>query len=249
MDAILEIARHHKLRVVEDAAHAIPTRYRGRVVGTLGDLTCFSFYATKNVTTGEGGMITTEDEALAERVRLMHLHGMSRDAWKRYTESGSWFYEVLAPGFKYNLSDIAAAIGIPQLRRSDEAHARRSQIARAYDDAFRGVKGLHTPKVAHAADHAWHLYVLQVEPAALRLDRDGFIRELSARKIGTSVHFIPLHLHPYYRDKYGFQPSDYPNAHAAYGRILSLPIYARMSDSDVADVIEAVLDAAERHQR
>lgn len=249
MDAILSIARHHKLRVVEDAAHAIPTRYRGRLVGTLSDLTCFSFYATKNLTTGEGGMITTNDDGFAERVRLMHLHGMSRDAWKRYTESGSWFYEILAPGFKYNLTDIAAAIGIPQLRRCEEAHARRREIARAYDDAFSGIDAIRTPRVAHEADHAWHLYVLQVNPAALRLDRDGFIRELSARKIGTSVHFIPLHVHPYYRDKYGFQPSDYPNTHAAYERILSLPIYARMSDADIGDVIEAVLDIVDRHRR
>jgi dTDP-4-amino-4,6-dideoxygalactose transaminase len=249
MTPLLELARKRGLPVIEDAAHAIPTRYQGRLIGTFGDLTCFSFYATKNITTGEGGMITTDRDDLADRVRLMHLHGMSRDAWKRYTESGSWAYEILAPGFKYNLGDVASAIGIPQLRSCETFHARRREIARRYSEAFKGLPGVSVPVVADDASHAWHLYVIQVDGAVLSIGRDEFIREMMARKVGVSVHFIPLHIQPYYRDKYGLKPTDYPNAYAAYQRILSLPIYARMSDADVDDVIAAVRDIAESSQR
>ena len=249
MDPILDLARRRGIKVIEDAAHAIPTRYRGRLVGTLGDVTCFSFYATKNVTTGEGGMIATDDDAIAERVRLMHLHGMSRDAWKRYLEAGSWSYEVLAPGFKYNLSDVAAAIGIPQLKRRDDFHARRLAIARRYHQAFAGLEEIRVPAAADEAGHAWHLYVLQLRLEALRIDRDEFIRELVRRRIGVSVHFIPLHIQPYYRDRYGYAPGDFPNAYEAFRRILSLPIYAKMTDEDVEDVIAAVLDTVEAHRR
>lgn len=249
MAPLLELARGRGLPVIEDAAHAIPTRYQGKLIGAFGDITCFSFYATKNVTTGEGGMITTDRDDVADRVRLMHLHGMSRDAWKRYTETGSWKYEILAPGFKYNLSDVASAIGIPQLRSCETFHARRREIARRYTEAFRDLKGVRGPVVADDASHGWHLYVLQVDPAGLTIGRDEFIREMMARKIGVSVHFIPLHIQPYYRDKYGLQPNDLPNAYAAYQRILSLPIYAKMSDADVEDVIAAVRDIDESFQR
>ena len=249
MDAILEIARRRGIKVIEDAAHAIPTRYKGRLIGTIGDITCFSFYATKNVTTGEGGMVATDDDGYAQRVRLMHLHGMSRDAWKRYQEGGSWSYEILAPGFKYNLSDVAAAIGIPQLRRCDEFHARRSLIARRYHEAFAGLDGLRVPAVADEFSHAWHLYVIQLELDALRIDRDEFIRELGRRKIGVSVHFIPLHIQPYYRDRYGYAAGDLPNAFGAFQRIISFAIYAKMTDEDVEDVIAAVLDTVESFRR
>ena len=249
MAPLMELARRRNLPVIEDAAHAIPTRYQGKLIGTLGDITCFSFYATKNLTTGEGGMITTDRDDVADRVRLMYLHGMSRDAWKRYTESGSWAYEILAPGFKYNLSDVASAIGIPQLRAVETMHARRREIARRYTEAFQGLPGVRPPVVADDASHGWHLYVIQVDPTALTIGRDEFIREMMARKIGVSVHFIPLHIQPYYRDKYELKPSDYPNAYAAYQRILSLPIYARMSDADVEDVIAAVRDVVESNRR
>lgn len=249
MDPILEIARRRGVKVIEDAAHAIPTRYKGRLVGTIGDITCFSFYATKNVTTGEGGMIATDDDAYAERTRLMHLHGMSRDAWKRYQEAGSWSYEVLAPGFKYNLSDVAAAIGIPQLRRCDDFHSRRRAIARRYNQAFADLAEIRVPAAPDDSSHAWHLYVLKLELDALRIDRDEFIRELVRRQIGVSVHFIPLHIQPYYRDRYGYAPGDFPNAFGAFQRILSLPIYAKMTDEDVEDVIAAVLDTVEAHRR
>ena len=249
MDAILGIARAHGLPVVEDAAHALPTHYRGRMIGTLGDVTCFSFYATKTVTTGEGGMAVTDRADLAERMRLMHLHGMSRDAWKRYTQNGSWSYEILAPGYKYNLTDIAASIGIHQLRRAEAFHVRRRRIALMYTEALSGLRGVEVPEARDEGGHAWHLYVLRLVPEVLTIDRDTFIARLVAMNIGVSVHFIPLHLHPYYRDKYGFAPTDFPNAYEAFQRILSLPIYPKMTDDDVQDVIDAVRSLVEEHQR
>ena len=245
MDPILDAGRRHGIKVVEDAAHAIPPLYKGNLIGTLGDITCFSFYATKNITTGEGGMLATEDDAIAERVKLMHLHGMSRDAWKRYQEAGSWSYEVLAPGFKYNLSDVASAIGIPQLKRCWDFHARRREIARRYHEAFQALDTIQVPAAPDDAAHGWHLYVIQLQLDRLSIDRDQFIRELSARKIGVSVHFIPLHIQPYYRDRYGYAANDFPNAYGAFQRIISLPIYAKMTDDDVEDVIATVTDIAE----
>jgi dTDP-4-amino-4,6-dideoxygalactose transaminase len=234
MDPILEAARAHRLAVVEDAAHALPARYRGRLIGTFGDATCFSFYATKTVTTGEGGMVVTDRDDYAERMRMMHLHGMSRDAWKRYTQNGSWSYEILAAGFKYNLTDIAASIGIHQLRRAESFHARRRQIAREYTSALGGVRGL---------------YVIQLVPEALTIGRDEFIRRLMTMNIGVFVHFIPLHIHPYYRQKYDYKPHDFPNAYAASQRILSLPLYPKMTDENVQDVVDAVRSLVEEHQR
>ena len=244
MDAILGLARRHGIPVVEDAAHAIPTLYNGRLVGTLSDITCFSFYATKNLTTGEGGMVVTDREDFADRMKLMHLHGMSRDAWKRYTQNGSWSYEILAPGFKYNLTDIAAAIGIHQLRKVHAFHQRRLAIADLYDAGLRGVPGICVPEVADRQAHGWHLYVIQVDASRLTIGRNELIDELIRRNIGVSVHFIPLHVHPYYRERYSLQPQDFPHAMAAYERIVSLPIYAKMEDDDVRHVIDAVRDIA-----
>jgi len=249
MDAIAEVARGAGVPVIEDAAHAIPTRYKGRMVGTLSDVTCFSFYATKNVTTGEGGMVVTDRDDIMERMRLMHLHGMSKDAWKRYTQNGSWSYEILAPGFKYNLTDIAAAIGIHQLRKCHAFHRRRLGIADQYDAAFAGLPGVSIPRVQDRESHGWHLYVIQIDPERLTIDRDAFIDRLIARNIGVSVHFIPLHVHPYYRERYALQPSDFPNAWAAYERIVSLPIYAKMTDDDVRHVIDAVREIAQEAVR
>jgi dTDP-4-amino-4,6-dideoxygalactose transaminase len=249
MDAIGAIARDRAVPVIEDAAHAIPTRYHGRLVGTLSDVTCFSFYATKNITTGEGGMVVTDRDDIAERMRLMHLHGMSKDAWKRYTQNGSWSYEILAPGFKYNLTDIAAAIGIHQLRKVDAFHQRRLAIANQYDAAFAGVPGISIPAVEDREGHGWHLYVLQVDAGRFGIGRDTLIERLVARNIGVSVHFIPLHVHPYYRERYALQPEDFPNAWSAYERIVSLPIYAKMTDDDVRHVIDAVHAIAEEAAR
>jgi dTDP-4-amino-4,6-dideoxygalactose transaminase len=249
MDAIAAVARRHNLVVIEDAAHAIPTRYQGRLVGTLSPITCFSFYATKNITTGEGGMVTTDDDRYAERIRLMTLHGMNKDAWKRYMQGGAWAYDVVAPGYKYNLTDVAAAIGLPQLKRCDEFHARRLEIARKYDEGFANLRGVQTPVVRDPKSHGWHLYVIQIQPDQLTIGRDAFIEALGERNIGVSVHFIPLHLQPYYRDTYELKPGDYPRATAAFQRILSLPLYAKMTDADVQDVIDAVCDVAEQHAR
>jgi perosamine synthetase len=249
MDAIMGIARARGLAVVEDAAHALPTRHRGRMVGTLGDITCFSFYATKTITTGEGGMAVTDREDYAERMRLMHLHGMSHDAWKRYTKNGSWAYEILAAGFKYNLTDIAASIGIAQLTRADAFHVRRLEIARAYGAGLAGLRGLRTPVARDESGHAWHLYVIQVVPEELTIDRDEVIRKLVAMNIGVSVHFIPLHQHPYYREKYEYQPGDLPVATAAARRILTLPLYPKMTDDDVQDVIDAVRSVMKENGR
>jgi dTDP-4-amino-4,6-dideoxygalactose transaminase len=242
LDAINAIAAEHGATVIEDAAHALPTRYRGRLVGAISKITCLSFYATKALTTAEGGMILTDDDEVADRCRIMSLHGISRDAWKRYTATGSWAYEILAPGFKYNLSDVAAALGLAQLAKLERMWRRRQDIARRYDEAFAGCPELELPARADTNQHAWHLYPLRIHAARLHLDRAAIIEDLRKRRIGTSVHFIPLHAHPYYRETYGFLPEDFPVAWREYQREISLPIYSRMSDADVGDVINAVLE-------
>lgn len=240
MDAIQALARRHQLTVIEDAAHALPTRYHGRTIGTIGDLTCFSFYATKTLTTGEGGMITTDNEAWAERMRIMSLHGISKDAWKRYTASGSWYYEIVAPGYKYNMTDIAAAIGLQQLRRCDAMSARRREIAMTYLRELGDCQELQLPAETPEVQHAWHLFVVRLRPATAKVSRAQFIEALRQQGIGTSVHFIPLHLHPYYRETYGYTPADLPVAARAYENIVSLPIYSHMTEGDVARVVAAV---------
>lgn len=240
MEPILEIARRHKLYVIEDAAHALPAKYHGRTVGTIGDITCFSFYATKTITTGEGGMVTTENPEWAARMRMMSLHGISHDAWKRYAKEGSWYYEVLCPGFKYNLTDIGAAIGIEQLKKCDTFAAVRNNIAAAYNEAFAALPEIQTPFCEPDLQHAWHLYVIQLQLERLKITRDQFIQELKERGVGTSVHFIPLHLHPYYRDMFGYAPGDFHIASEAFQRIISLPIYPKMTDVDIDHVIGAV---------
>jgi perosamine synthetase len=250
MDELRVIAERHNLCVIEDAAHAFPAKYKGRAVGTLSDFTCFSFYATKTLTTGEGGMICTENGLLADRCRVMCLHGISRDAWKRYTAEGTWYYEVVAPGFKYNLTDIAAALGVAQLRKANRMHERRVQIAGRYTAAFRELPELEPPPDAPAGgQHAWHLYMLRLNLDRLSISRARFIEELKHLSIGTSVHFIPLHLHPYYRKTYGYEPEDLPVAYREYQREISLPVYSKMTDDDVQDVIDAVTDIVGRFRR
>ena len=248
LDRIDELARAGRFAVVEDAAHALAAKYRGRPIGAGGNPTAFSFYATKNLTTAEGGMLTGSPEFL-ERARIVSLHGMNRDAWKRYDRGGHWYYEIVAPGFKYNMTDIQAALGIWQLRKLPGFQERRRAVARMYDAAFAGEDALEPPARRPEVEHAWHLYVLRLRPEALRIGRDAFIEELRVRNIGTSVHFIPIHLHPYYRDKYGYRPDSFPVAHANYQRMLSLPLNARLSDADAADVVQAVLDIVSRHRR
>lgn len=255
MDAIGRLARRHGLRVIEDAAHAFPTRHRGRLVGTLdSDVTVFSFYANKTMTTGEGGMVVTRDPRLAERIRCMRLHGISRDAFDRYTaRTPSWYYEVVAAGFKYNLTDIASAIGIEQLRKIDRFQQRRTALAERYDAALAGLPLTlpARPAPGSGSTHAWHLYVVRLEHAATdgadsastaQRERDALIANLAERGIGTSVHFIPLHRQPYWRDSCGLRAADFPVAEAAFGAMLSLPLYTRMGDADQQRVIAALHD-------
>jgi dTDP-4-amino-4,6-dideoxygalactose transaminase len=249
MDPILQIANRRGLSVVEDAAHAFPAAYKGRTVGSIGDATCFSFYATKTITTAEGGMVCTDRDDWADRCRIMSLHGISKDAWNRYGEKGSWRYGVTAPGFKYNMTDVAAAMGLVQLGKAERMRLRRQEIASRYTAAFQNIPALQPAPAPPDRVHAWHLYVLRLNADLLEIDRDRFIDELKARNIGTSVHFIPLHMHPYYRDTYGYRPEDYPKAYGEFLRAVSLPVYSRMSDADSEDVIAAVLDVAERHAR
>lgn len=249
LDPVLALARRHGLRVIEDAAHAFPARYHERWIGSVGDLTCFSFYATKTITTGEGGMITTASPEWADRCRIMSLHGISRDAWKRYTAEGSWYYEILAPGFKYNLTDVAAAMGLAQLRKATRMWERRTAIAARYTAAFAAWPEVAVPCDPPHMQHAWHLYTLRLNLECLRIDRAQFIEALRAANIGVSVHFIPLHIHPYYRELYGYRPEDFPVAYREYQRVISLPIYSRMSDQDVQDVIDAVANVIEGNRR
>jgi perosamine synthetase len=252
MDALMALASRYDLRIIEDAAHAFPASYKRKMIGTLGDITCFSFYATKNITTGEGGMITTENEEYADRMRIMSLHGISKDAWKRYTAEGSWYYEIIAPGYKYNLTDIAAGLGIAQLRKVDTFLKRRMQIAEMYHEAFQALSELDLPLACEGEEgttHSWHLYVIRLNLERLQIDRNKFIEELRRKGIGTSVHFIPLHLHPYYRETYGYQSEDFPMAYETYKRIISLPIYAKMTDSDVNRVIDSVTDLVTSNRR
>jgi dTDP-4-amino-4,6-dideoxygalactose transaminase len=241
MDALLELARARGLRVVEDAAHAFPTMYRGRLVGTLdSDITVFSFYANKTMTTGEGGMVVTRDAELARRIRLMRIHGISQDAFNRYvSKTPAWFYEVVAAGFKYNLTDIASAIGIEQLRKIDRFLERRTTLARRYDEALAGLPLALPPRPDPGSTHAWHLYVVRLAPEA-PYTRDELINELARRGIGTSVHFIPLHRQPYWRDTCKLSPAQFPVAEASYQSMLTLPLYTRMSDADQERVIAAV---------
>ena len=254
MDRICAIARRHNLKIIEDAAHAVGSARqiegRGMVkVGTIGDLSCFSFYATKNITSAEGGMITTEDDALAAKIAVASLHGMDRDAWKRYDSSGSWFYEIHDTGFKYNLSDVHSAIGIAQLRRVEELTQRRRAIARAYNEAFANDPALEIPLTGAGVEHAWHLYVMRLRTAALKVNRGQFIDLLRARGVGTSVHCIPLHTMDFYQHRYGYRTGDFPIAEDVYSRCLSLPIFPAMSDEDLAYVIETVRAVARESRR
>ena len=241
MDAILAIAREHRLKVVEDAAHALPTTWRGTLVGQLqSDVTVFSFYANKTITTGEGGMAVTHNEALAQRMRTMRLHGMNRDAFDRFTsKTPAWYYEVVAPGFKYNMTDVAAAMGVEQLARLPHFVQRREVLARRYHEQLANLP-LALPAVAPPGDtHAWHLYVIRLLPNA-PLERDAAIQALSDRGIGTSVHYVPLHRHPYWRDRYHLTPAMFPEADAAYQAMISIPLFTAMSDSDQDRVIAAL---------
>ncbi len=249
LDEILAIAKKHKLFVLEDAAHAVYTQYKGQMIGSIGNATAFSFYATKNLVTGEGGMVTTNDEELANKIRILSTHGMSRNAWNRYTAAGSWYYEVLYPGYKDNMTDIQAALGITQLHKLERLQGLRQDIARRYNEAFGPMPELEIPVEQEYARHAWHLYIIKLNLDKLTIDRSRFIEELKEEKIGTSVHFIPVHFQPYYRETYGYKPGDFPLAEATFERIISLPLYPKMSAQDAEDVIAAVARVVERARR
>ncbi len=241
MDAIFALARQHGLQVVEDAAHALPTTHGGRLVGQLPSAaSVFSFYANKTITTGEGGMVVTRDEALAARMRVMRLHGISRDAFDRFSSpTPAWYYEVVAPGFKYNMTDMAAALGRVQLARLPAFVQRRRQLAARYLDELRDLPLLLPTDAPVGGTHAWHLFVVRLRDDA-RSTRDGLIQRLSEAGIGTSVHFVPLHRQPYWRDRYGLAPEQFPVAERAYQRMLSIPLFTAMSDEEQTRVIEAL---------
>jgi dTDP-4-amino-4,6-dideoxygalactose transaminase len=241
MAALLETARAHGVAVVEDAAHALPTTSGGRLVGTLDSAaSVFSFYANKTMTTGEGGMLVTRDAELAKRARVMRLHGMSRDAFDRFTASvPSWYYEVIAPGFKYNLTDIAAALGLAQLKKARAFQIKRATIAARYSSAFADLPVIPAPPAPAGELHAWHLYPLRLADDA-GIARDRFIERLFEQGIGCSVHYIPLHQQPYWRDRYALKAEDFPHSQRAYERLVSLPIYTRMGAGDVERVVAAV---------
>jgi dTDP-4-amino-4,6-dideoxygalactose transaminase len=256
MDAIWEIADRHHLYVIEDSAHAVGSQYRGFTIGAgnrklpaRSDASVFSFYATKNLTTGEGGMVTTCDEELADALRILCLHGISKNAWNRYSDRGSWYYEVLKPGFKYNLTDIQSSLGIHQLRKLESFLKVRTEYARAYNQAFASVDELEIPPDKDYCRHSWHLYTLRLNLDKLQIDREQFIVELKHRGIGTSVHFIPIPLHPFFASFAQRAENQCPRALSFYPRMLSLPLYPAMTDSQVNYVIESVKDIVRRNRR
>lgn len=246
MAAVLRLARHHNLKVVEDAAHCCPAWYRDdssapwKAVGSESDVSCYSFYANKTITTGEGGMACTQNDALADRMRIMSLHGISRDAWKRFTAEGSWYYEIIAPGFKYNLTDVAAAIGIHQVRKADWLHERRTHWASRYTQLLGEVEELILPRALPDRIHSWHLYPIRLRTDRLRISRDQCIQELKRQGIGTSVHWMPLHMHPYYRDTYGYRREDLPTAARLYEGLITLPLFPDLTEADVAFVCDTL---------
>jgi len=254
IDPILDIAKRDGLAVIEDAAHSLPARYRSRLIGTpspkdaVTNLVAFSFYATKNLTTGEGGMLTGPPDVI-DQARIWSLHGMSRDAYKRYTADGSWSYEVVLPGFKYNMPDLQAALGLQQLRRLPEMQRTRLRHVAHYNRALASLEEVQTPTEREHVESAWHIYLLRLNLEMLKIDRAQFIEELRALNIGSSVHFIPVHLHPFYRDKYRYRPDDYPVAYREFMRCISLPLSPSLTDEDVDDVVEAVTSIVDHHRR
>jgi len=247
LDAIFALASRHGLQVMEDAAHAISAEYRGVKVGARSNLAAFSFYATKNLTTGEGGCLTG-DAGLVDRARILGHHGMNRDAWKRFDQTGSWYYEVVVPGFKYNMTDVQASLGLRQLDRLAQFQERRREIVELYHSGFGAMPEIERPIERDDVLSSWHLYVIKLNLERLRLNRNAFIEELKSRNIGTSVHYLPAHMHPFYRGKYGYQPADCPVAARMFDRIISLPLHPLLTNDDVADVVEAVRDIVSRHR-
>jgi len=240
MDAIMDIAQRHNLRVIEDCAHAIETEYHGKKAGTFGDLGCFSFYVTKNIVTGEGGMAITDNEEYSSTIKIMALHGMSKDAWERFGDSGYKHYQVLYAGYKYNMMDLQAAIGIHQLQRVDHQWNRRQEIWNMYNEAFKDLPVFTPALVESDTKHAYHLYTLLLDIERLRISRDDFLDMMTKRNIGTGVHYVALHLHPFYRNTFGYKIGDLPNSEWISERTVSIPLSAKLTDEDVEDVIGTV---------
>ena len=243
MDAILQFSKDKNVKVMEDAAHALPTKYDGHLIGTFGDITCFSFYANKTITTGEGGMLCTNDDEIAKRVKVMRLHGINRDVWDRFKTGASWEYDVVAPGFKYNMADINAALGIHQLKKIELFRKKRQQIAEAYYKELKDIPGLILPRLhCSMEDHSWYLFNVLIDPdKALRgIDRNDFISEMTKRDISTSVHYKPIHRMTYYKEKYSLKPEMFPNAEWVFKRCVSLPIFSAMTDEQLKYVIENI---------
>ncbi|MCT8334143.1 DegT/DnrJ/EryC1/StrS aminotransferase family protein [Leptospira sp. 85282-16] len=238
MEGLLKIAKEYNLYVIEDAAHAFPAVHKNKMIGNWGDFTVFSFYATKGITTGEGGMVTTSHKEAAERIRKMRLHGINRDAFNR----PGWYYEVVDAGYKYNMTDIAAALGVVQLKESHGFWERRTEIAKHYNQEFSSLKGIKLPKEDPNGIHSWHLYRIELDPKIAKVGRDTLVEELKERNIGTSLHFIPIFEHPYYKKTFQYNRKEYPNACSMYDKSVSLPLFAGMTKSDEKDVIDAVKD-------
>lgn len=249
MDEILDIAHKYNLRVLEDAAHSLPATYKGKKIGTISEVTCFSFYATKTLSTGEGGMICTNDDELAERCSIMRLHGINRDAWKRYSESGSWYYEVVAPGFKYNFTDLQASLGLPQLKKVDYMWESRKRIAAKYTEALKDLDTIELHTIKNDRESSWHLFPIRLHIDKLNKTRAQIIEELRKNNIGVGVHFMPVHQHLYYSETFNLRDEDYPVASDVFPRLLSLPIYPGMNDQSVERVINVLTDILNRARK
>ena len=249
MGIIQNICKKYDLKLIEDAAHALTSKFQNDLIGTIGDITCFSFYATKNITTGEGGMAVTANPLYAEKIRKLSLHGINVDAWNRYGKKGSWFYEVSDAGYKYNMSDILASIGIIQMKKVELMLKKRTDIANTYTNELSNIPSITLPRPNIENRHAWHLYVIQIKQDQLNINREQFIHKLKEYNIGSSVHFIPLHRHPYYQNKFRYSPKDFPNSESIYNSSISLPIYPKMTETDVNYVIEAVKNIASTNKK
>lgn len=249
MDEILRLAERRNIYVIEDAAHAIPSTYKGRKVGTIGDIGCFSFYATKTLTTGEGGIAVTANDDWAESMRVLRLHGISKDAWKRYSDEGDWYYEITELGYKYNMTDIQAALGIAQLKKLEWMWKQRCKIADKYIAAFSDVTEIELPLLKEDRDTSWHLFPILLKLEALGINRKAFIEKLKEKGIGTSVHFIPLYRHPYYRRNFSYNAVDFPNSEWFFERVISLPIFPSMDDQDQDYVIENIIDLCKKWKK
>ena len=254
---INEIAERHDLYVIEDAAHAVGSEYKGQKIGAHGNPTAFSFYPTKNITTVEGGMLTTNDESFAERIKILSLHGISKDAWKRHSKQGQWYYEIHQLGYKYNFTDLQASLGLQQIRKLDTFNARREKLASYYFEALKDVDGIRMPAWYHghfsgeidSAKNCWHLFVIMVESDKLSINRDQFVEKLKTRNIGSSVHFIPLHFQPYYAKKYGYQKGDFPNTEEVFGQIISLPLYPTLRVEEVKYIVEVIKNLSRSYRK